>query len=136
MPAVERRLSPDLLAKAVRSGEEYGWRFEDLPTVLAQAREAGLAVLGGQVQFKLPDGTCELYWQNADATDRRDGEAWKAYVDRPHDEVQAALERLPTTELILREGLERFAFLRERAAEGVDLRRFLCFICYFEAEHA
>lgn len=56
--------------------DEHGWRFEDLPALLAEARSLGIAVLGGQVQFKLPDSTCELYWQNADASPRRDGETW------------------------------------------------------------
>ena len=135
MPSVEERyLPPDILSKAVRSGEEYGWQFDDLPAALAQARTAGLAVLGGQVQFKLPDGICELYWQNADSAPQQAGEPWDTYVERSHREVRAGLDRLPSAEALVNEGLARFAFLKQRAVAGVDLGRFLCFVCYFEAQ--
>jgi hypothetical protein len=132
--AAEHRLSPELLAKVIRSGDEYGWRFEDLPSVLAEARSLGVAVRGGQVQFKLPDGTCELYWQNADASPRRDGETSNSYVERSHDEVRAALKRLPNPTALVTEGIEQFSFLKRRTAEGVALSLFLCFVCYLDAE--
>ncbi len=135
MPSVsEQHLSQELLARAIHSGAEYGWRFQDMPAVLVEARALGLAVLGGQVQFKLPGGTCELYWHNADASPRRDGETWLSYVDRSNREVRAGLEALPSVSALVTEGIERFAFLKQRAAAGADLAEFLCFICYLDAD--
>jgi hypothetical protein len=133
MSSPEHLLPAELLARAIRSGEEYGWSFEDLPVVLRQARARALAVIGGQVQFKFPDGTCELYWYNADASPRWPGEPWNSYVERTHLEVQAGLDRLPSSEALVAEGVESFPFLEAKAREGVDLTRFLCFICYFDA---
>jgi hypothetical protein len=44
------------------------------------------------------------------------------------------LDRLPGPEALVAEGLEEFSFLKAKADEGVDLKQFLRFICYFEAE--
>ena len=133
-PDVEHRLSPGLLAKAIRSGNEYGWRFEDLPAVLAESRSIGLAVLGGQVQIALPDGTCELYWRNADPAPRKNAESWDSFVERSHAEMREGLACLPDVGALVREGIERFPFLRQRAEEGADIQSLVCFICYFEGE--
>ncbi len=134
-PSPEHLLSAELLDKAIRSGNEYGWSFEDLPTVLAHARTRGLAVIGGQVQFALPDGTCELYWQNVDSSPRLQGESWISFVERSHEEVRQGLDRLPEPEPLVAEGIENFSFLEAKARAGIDLKQFLCFICYFEAKN-
>ncbi len=47
MPSPEHLLPAELLGKAIKSGNEYGWDFEDLPTVRTQARACALAVIGG-----------------------------------------------------------------------------------------
>ena len=125
----ERLLPSPILAKAARYGQELGWRREDLPSVLAAAEAQGIAVLGGQVQFLFEDGTCELYWQNYDATGRREGEPWPAFVVRSHEEVRVALSRLPETEELVKDGISHFQFLRAQAERGVDLAQHLWFIC-------
>lgn len=66
VPFPEAILPPDIRALGDLRGNEYAWRRADLPRVFDAAKLAGLANLGGQVQFRLPDGTCELYWQNFD----------------------------------------------------------------------
>lgn len=130
----EQILPGELIGRAILSGSEYGWSFDDLPAVLGQAHAHRLAIIGGQIQFWFPDGTCELYWQNADASPRSQGEPWCSYVDRTHDEVRAGLKRLPNREALIVEGIERFPFLKAKAQDGANLRQALCFICYFEAE--
>ena len=130
----ENLLPAGVLARAVRTGGEYAWRSDALPTALGAARGAGLAVLGGQVQFVFPDGTYELFWQSYDATDRRPRESWRDYVARSHGEVEAALGRLPDPDGLVRDALATSEFLRARAADGLDLRAHLCYVCYFAAE--
>ena len=129
----DQHLPVEIVARAVRSGRELGWRRSDLPDVLAAARDRGLAALGGQVQFVLPNGTCELYWRNYDSEDRRQGESWDRYVARSHAEVLTAFGRLPSPEELVQEGVASFAFLRERHDEGDDLGRDLWFLCEFLA---
>ena len=56
----EKYLPAEILQKAILSGKEYGWKRHDFREVLEKAVKVGLGIIGGQVQFKLPDGTCEL----------------------------------------------------------------------------
>ena len=93
-----------------------------------------LAAIGGQVQFLLDGGTCELYWQSYDSSARQDGELWPIYVARSHREVENSLNRIPPLESLVKEGLDNFAFLREKAASGLDLQKYLRFVCYFAAQ--
>src|SRR5947209_8263097 len=96
---LERRLPPEILAKAIKSGCD--WRRSDIPSVIDAAQQAGLAVLGGQMQFVFSDGICELYWQNYDLRDRDPGEAWPEYVARTTGECLAQFNRLiDTTDLV------------------------------------
>jgi hypothetical protein len=91
-----------------------------------------LTPVGGQVQFRLAGGTCELYWQNFDVAPQRTDETWDVFVARSRSDVAAALQRLPSDDVLLKEGLE-FPFLSERAAAGIDVIAGLCFVCYFAA---
>ena len=60
MTSTELRLPHDLLQRASLRGSEYAWPIEDIPKVIEAARQANLASIGGQLQFRLPDGgTCE-----------------------------------------------------------------------------
>ena len=51
-------LPTEILQKAIVSGKEYGRKRTDFKEVVDKAVEVGLGIIGGQVQFKLPDGTC------------------------------------------------------------------------------
>lgn len=51
---------------AVSAGGEHAWRQHDVEEVLQEARAAGLACLGGQLQFQTPEGIAEAYWYNFD----------------------------------------------------------------------
>jgi hypothetical protein len=98
------------------------------------AHAVGLANLGGQVQFRLAEGTCELYWQAFDVGPRRSGETWHHFLARSRREVEAAVSRLPADDELVADGLAHFELLREKAAAGVDLESVLWFVCYFSSE--
>jgi hypothetical protein len=130
----EAQLSPSILERAVWSGKEIGWRSADVTAALNDARDRQLAALGGQVQFILPDGTCELYWQNYESAAQEAGERWLDYVSRSHDEVAMALSHLPEPAALAADGLAKFEFLREKAAAGLVIEDFLIYVCDFASE--
>ena len=129
---VEQRYLPsEILDKSIVSGKEYGWKRTDFKKVVEQAVKVGLGIIGSQVQFKLPDGTCELYWHKYDTTERKSGESWKEYCMRTKEECLAHFEKLPTDNELIKEGIENFNFLHEKSKAGINLKDFLIFILYF-----
>ncbi len=54
-------LPKSLLEKATLQGNEYAWSLRDIPEVIETSRLLGLLNRGGQLQFRIPDGTCEAY---------------------------------------------------------------------------
>ena len=67
MRPTESRLPLDILQRASLRGNGYAWPIEDIPKVIEAARQASLASIGGQLQFRRPDGgTCECYWIEVD----------------------------------------------------------------------
>ncbi len=94
------------------------------------ARQRGLETIGGQAQFRLPDGTCELYWIDLDPADRKLGESWMDWVNRSADEaISKFRERMAKTDW--KSEIQNWPFLREKAASGVDVMSHLCFVLYF-----
>ena len=78
----------DITEGATFRGNEYGWNISSFPGALEKAEQKGYACLGGQFQFRLEDGSAyEMYWLNADYTERREGESWADYVHRSCAEV-------------------------------------------------
>ena len=130
----ESRLPQEVLARGDLRGNEYAWRRTDLPLVFEAAQAAGLANLGGQVQFRFPDGICELYWQNFDVEPYRSGETWNQVLARTRHDAEIAVSRLPADDELVADGLAHFEFLREKAAAGIDIKPALCFVCYFSSE--
>lgn len=123
-------LPPNVLSKGTLRGKEYAWPLADVEETVRAAAGCGLATLGGQVQFRTPDGTYELYWLCADSTDRRLNEPWEAYVTRSASEVLAAFANLRAhtdflAEAILAPGLKGLS------QQGIDLNQYLCFVLVF-----
>lgn len=58
----EALLPPTVLAKATIINNEYAWPFADVEEAIVAAQALGLANLGGNPQFRLPDGIYDLYW--------------------------------------------------------------------------
>ena len=79
---------------AVSDGGEHAWRQQDVDDVLQEARAAGLACLGGQVQFQTPEGIAEAYWLNFDPQPQLERETWSDYVSRSSDEALEGFRRL------------------------------------------
>lgn len=131
LPTAELRLPAEVLACATGRGNEYAWRRHDLPMVFAAAEAAGLVILGGQVQFRVPNGTCELYWYDFGSSERRAGESRQEWIKRARQETEVALNRVPSSERLIAEALASFEFLRQKAHEGVSIGESLCFVCDF-----
>src|ERR1700712_871574 len=84
---VERRLPEKILNKAIKSGNEFGWQQTDFIETIEAARKLKIGIVGGQVQYVFPDGTCELYWLSYDSGERQAGENWLKYCNRTADET-------------------------------------------------
>ncbi|MFT6867844.1 MAG: hypothetical protein ACJA08_002689 [Cyclobacteriaceae bacterium] len=125
----EKYLPTEILQKAIVSGKEYGWKRTDFKEVVDKAVKVELGIVGGQIQFKLPGGTCELYWHKYDTTERKSGESWKGYCERTKEECLRQFENLPTNSELIQEGIESFDFLKEKT--DLNLNDFLIFILYF-----
>ena len=130
MTETEKKYLPnEILQKAIVSGKEYGWKRTDFKEVVDKAVEIGLGIIGGQVQFKFPDGTCELYWHKYDTIERKSGENWKDYCQRTKKECLSQFEELPSDSELIKEGIKSFNFLKEKSTS--NLKDFLIFILYF-----
>ncbi len=131
----EHRLPPQILAKASLRGGEYAWPPEAVEEAVAAAARCGLATLGAEVQFRIPEGTCELYWHGLDSGRRLPGEPWGAYVARSAAEVLAQFRALRERADFIAEAL-RWPDLARLHARGEDLNQYLCFVLYFDADPA
>jgi hypothetical protein len=88
-------LPPDITQGATLRGNEYGWVVSTFADAIAKAEARGYACLGGQFQFRLDDGsTCEMYWLEADSTERTDREPWAIYCRRSCTEVLQRFQHL------------------------------------------
>ena len=127
-------LPSDLTANATLRDNEFSWRLDDFPNVLAKAKALGLGCLGGQFQFRVPDATCEMYWLNADSRDRSPGEAWLAFAPRSCDEVLERFAALATTDFVAE--TQRWPDVPALSGPGATPLDYLCFVAYFVQERA
>ena len=127
-------LSDSLKSAARRSGNEWGWRPETIPLVIDEAEELGLVNIGGQLQFLLPNATCECYWIDVNAL-----------IQEPHclDWTQRVAYSAQTARVQIEENFHydfiaegRKAFREPLAAyeaTGGDLSDCIWFIWYLKA---
>jgi hypothetical protein len=130
---VETKLPKHILEKAIKSGNEYGWKEIDVLEVINSAVEIGLAIIGGQVQFVFEDGTCELYWLSYNSNDRLKNENWFEYSKRTAKESIEKLKKI-TSRNIEAEAIENFSFLKEKKSKGIEIYKNMVFILYFEED--
>jgi hypothetical protein len=127
----EGRLPETILKKAIKSGNEFGWRQTDFIETIEAARKLKMGIVGGQVQYVLPGGTCELYWLAYDPTSRQPGENWVEYCNRTADETIKKFK-----DLIEKTDFEKetssFDFLQERKSKGLNIEDYRTFIIYFD----
>ncbi|PSR52105.1 hypothetical protein AHMF7605_27030 [Adhaeribacter arboris] len=132
MTEEQKYLPSEIINKSTLNSHEYGWKRKDFKEVVDYAVKAGLGVVGGQVQFMFPDGTCELYWHKYDTKEKLAGESWLSYCERTKQECLEQFEALPNNLRLIEEGIEKFRFLREKSEQGVELENYLIFILYFD----
>ncbi len=126
-------LPSELTEEASLRGNEYAWTPSAFPHVLASAEAFGFACLGGQFQFRTPDATCEMYWLNADATDRLVDEPWSTFVARSCEEVSSAFSALLQSTDFLAEA-QCWPDVPELSGAGASPEQYLCFVAYFIPE--
>lgn len=118
---------------ATLRGSEYAWKIAAFPNALAQAEVLGYGCLGGQFQFVLQDATCEMYWLNADSSEREKGEAWSTYSHRSCSEVLSGFQRLVTNTDFEKEA-SQWPVVKAAMAHGLDPMSALVFVAYFVSE--
>jgi hypothetical protein len=126
----EKRLPETILRKAIKNGNEFGWRQTDFIETIETARKLKLGIVGGQVQYVLPDGTCELYWLAYDPAERQTGENWIKYCNRTADETINKFKDLISKTDFEKEALT-FDFLKDKKDKGVNIEDYKFFIVYF-----
>lgn len=130
---IKKKLPKFILEKAIKSGNEYGWKEIDVVDVINLAVENGLAIVGGQIQFVFEDGTCELYWLNFDSNSRFKNEDWLEYSKRTAKECIEKLKKVASRN-IESEAIENFDFLKDKKSKGSDIYENMIYILYFDAE--
>lgn len=75
------RIATKIAEDAHLKGNEYGWEASFFPAALANAQTLGYACTGGQFQFRLDNGTCEMCWLSADSDPRHGAESWANYCE-------------------------------------------------------
>jgi hypothetical protein len=137
MHLAEKRLPEDVIVRATLRGNEYAWRVGDIPTVIEAAKSANLINVGGQLQFRIPEGgTCECCWVEVDTY--KEVSADLLWADRVSATAASALSqfrRLCTDCDFVAEGRTSFGeHLREFEAQGGDLNEALCFVWFVEGQ--
>jgi len=81
-------LPEELTREADLRHGEYAWSINAFFAALALAPTLGFACLGGQFQLRPdPDTIYELFWLEANSSERLPGETWKSYSERSCTEV-------------------------------------------------
>ena len=127
-------LPKQILSCASLSGYEYAWKPSDIPLVFEAARQARVANLGGQLQFRLPSATCELYWIETTAHERQETESWDDFVERSYAECTTQFQQLIHEYDFVAEGIKSFPFLADLHTSGVALSDYVYFVVYFDSE--
>ena len=126
----EDLLPLELLKRATRRGNEYAWRLEDIPQVIEAARLANLMSVGGQLQFRLPDGTCECYWVEVNSIDCIALDLpWRARVEQSAEIALRTFLELPQRFDFLAEGQTAFGSHFDALKAGGDSpAKYMCFV--------
>jgi len=129
------RLPQEILRRASLRGNEYAWPIEDIPKVIEAARQANLASIGGQLQFRLPDGgTCECYWVEVN-TGKSVTESlpWPERVEQTATAALADFSRLLSQFDFVAEGRRSFAeHFKRLEAKGGNPTETMCFVWYLD----
>jgi hypothetical protein len=137
MDRPEDRLPTETLAKSSVRGGEYAWRPMDIPGVIAAARAADLASIGGQPQLRLPNGaTCECYWIEVDTHKTvQEGLSWPERVAATASAALEQYKQLISQHDFLAAALAAFpGHVEAFEKSGGDTSEALWFVWYVEAQ--
>ena len=124
-----------MLHIADQSSNEEAWKPSDFPEVLKIATDNRLACLGGQFQFRGPIGTAEMYWIDADSSERKEEENWDDYVLRANREVLDIFKkRMKETDFDKEAMNWKHIQTALEKKEIKDPKEHLVFVAYFNAE--
>ena len=126
------RLPDEIALDASIRGNEYGWRIEQFPSAIENAKRLGFACLGGQFQFRFPDGIFEMYWLYADSESRTFTESAVSYVQSSCDEVLASFKKRVADSDFISEGGD---YVQEQLRIGLNPMDHLVFVAYFERQN-
>lgn len=127
------KLPREILDRSTLRGNEYAWAIDDVPQVIKACEAADLVNVGGQLQFRLPDGeTCECYWVEIDALKQVEpGLTWSRQVEQSAQIALRDFAELTRSSDFLAEGRKAFqSQFRMLEDAGGDPRDFLCFVWY------
>jgi hypothetical protein len=93
---------------------------------MENAKSQGYGCLGGQFQFRMLDGTYEMYWLSADSSERKSEETWSGYSQRSCSEV---LDKFNA--LVSKTDFTKEASSWKLTSSAVE---YLVFVAYFETE--
>ncbi len=135
MKAAVLRLPQDLLQRASLRGNEYAWPVGDIPRVIEAARRANLVSIGGQLQFRLPDGgTCECYWIEVDTYQSVPTTLpWQERVSQTATVALTDFLRLSSKFDFIAEGRSAFAeHFKQLEGPSPDPAQAMCFVWYVD----
>lgn len=133
MEIPENLLPQEILSRATLRGKEYAWRLEDIPKVIAAARNCNLASVGGQLQFRFPEGgTCECYWIEVDTHQSLSSDlSWAERVALTSETALAEFQKLQSKWDFISEGRSAFGEQFEKwEVAGGDPAEAMCFVWY------
>jgi len=128
----EERLPKEIFEKAIICSNEFGWKKLDFIHAVESAREKQMAIIGGQVQYRFPDATCQLYWLSYDPAKRQLDEDWLTYCNRTTSECIDKFIILIESTDIQKEASDNFGYLAKKVEQGVNIADFQVFILYFD----
>lgn len=131
----ELTLPENIRKRACLRGNEWAWPVDEIPAVIEAARLAGLVNIGGQLQFRFPDGTCELYWIEVNTFQTNaSGLSWQERINQTATDALSQFQALQEQFDFLAEGQlsfsEHFDYYRANGSDPIDA---ICFVWYFEA---
>jgi hypothetical protein len=131
----EAALPKNLRARARLSGNEWAWAVSDIPALIDAGRAAGLLNVGGQLQFRFPEATCELNWIEVDTSEAAQSDLpWRKRVERTAAAALTQFRALCDRYDFLSEGQTVFGRqIDAYRAKGGDPLDAMCFVWYFEA---
>jgi hypothetical protein len=137
MVEVEELLPASIVRRATLRGKEYAWPLTDIPHVIDAAEAAGLASVGGQLQFRIPSrATCECYWVDVDTYRGLSRDLlWSEEVRVTAESARRQFSSLLAETDFVAEGRKGFAApLSEFEAAGGQVEDAMCFVWYLRAE--